>query len=43
MKKDDLEIAKKNLKDSDDFYKHGSKVFYKTPLLNSMKKKPKKK
>ena len=43
MKKDDLEIAKKNLKDSDDFYKHGSKVFYKTPLLNSMKKKSKKK
>lgn len=42
MSKEDLKIAEQNLKNRTDFYRHGSKVFYKTPILNSMKKKPKK-
>lgn len=42
MNKEDLEKATQNFKYNDDIYKYGSKVFYKTPLLNSMKKKPKK-
>lgn len=41
MSDEDLKLAGRNLRSGDDIFEYGSNIYYKTPILNSVKRKKK--